>query len=111
MTEGGAMSVDLQPEPVRTEQEFVQYEVADRVATIWLNRPEEKNCVTRALLHQFGDALERAERDPAVRVTLIRARGHPFGAGADLQMLAAQCLGTTNNSETMEQVSPRIGCP
>ena len=26
-------------------EEFVQYEVADGVATIWLNRPEVKNCV------------------------------------------------------------------
>ena len=42
------MSVDLQPEPVRTGPEFVQYEVADWVATIWLNRPEVKNCVNWA---------------------------------------------------------------
>jgi hypothetical protein len=28
-----------------TTEEFVQYEVADGVATIWLNRPEVKNCV------------------------------------------------------------------
>jgi hypothetical protein len=33
------MSVDLQPEPVRTGPEFVQYEVTDRVATIlWGSR-------------------------------------------------------------------------
>ena len=72
------MSVDLHQEPVRTEPEFVQYEVADQVATLWLNRPEVKNCVNWALLEQMGEALDRAERDPDVRVVLIRGRGHTF---------------------------------
>ena len=102
------MSVDLQPEPVQTEPDFVQYEVVDRVATIWLNRPEVKNCVNWTLLQQFGEALERAERDPDVRVVLIRGRGHTFCAGADLKMLDAEFLGTTNNSVEIAQVSARI---
>src|SRR5260370_8868295 len=106
--EGGTMSVDLQPEPVRTEPEFVQYEVTDRVATIWLNRPEVKNCVNWALLQQVGEALERAECDPDVRVVLIRGRGHTFCAGADLKMLDAEFLGTTNSSVEIAQVSARI---
>ena len=101
------MSVDLQPEPVRTEPDLVQYEVADRVATIWLNRPEVKNCVNWTLLQQFGEALEQAERDPDVRVVLIRGRGHTFCAGADLKMLDAEFLGTTNNSVKIAQVSAR----
>jgi enoyl-CoA hydratase len=102
------MSVDLQREPVRTGSEFVQYEVTDRVATIWLNRPEVKNCVNWALLQQFGEALEQAERDPDVRVVLVRGRGHTFCAGADLKMLDADFLGTTNNSVEIAQVSARI---
>ena len=82
------MSVQLQAEPVGVEPEFVQYEVADRVATIWLNRPEVKNCVNWGLLQQFGDALERAERDPrragradpGPRAHVLRGRG-PEDAG------------------------------
>jgi len=69
------MSVQLHQEPVHTEPEFVQFEVEDQVATIWLNRPEVRNCVNWALLEQFGAALERAEQDPDVRVVLVpRAR-------------------------------------
>ena len=67
------MSVQLQAEPVGLGPEFVQYEVVDQVATIWLNRPEVKNCVNWGLLTQFGAALERAERDPDVRVVLSAA--------------------------------------
>ncbi len=48
------MSVQLHQEPVHIEPEFVQFEVEDQVATIWLNRPEVRNCVNWALLEQFG---------------------------------------------------------
>ena len=89
------------------EAEFVQYEVADGVATLWLNRPEVKNCVNWGLLTQLGQALERAEDDDAVRVVLIRGRGRTFCAGADLNMLDSEFLGTTNNSVKIAQVSAR----
>jgi len=89
------------------EAQFVQYEVADGVATLWLNRPEVKNCVNWGLLTQLGQALDRAEDDEAVRVVLIRGRGRTFCAGADLNMLDAEFLGTTNNSIKIAQVSAR----
>jgi enoyl-CoA hydratase len=92
---------------VATDAAPIQYEVADQVATIWLNRPEVKNCVNWALLTQLGDALDRAEDDPDVRVVLIRGRGNTFCAGADLNMLDAEYLGTTNNSVKIAQVSAR----
>ena len=41
---------------VATSTEPIQYEVDDQVATIWLNRPEVKNCVNWALLTQLGEA-------------------------------------------------------
>ena len=100
------MSVELRVEPVPID-EFVQYEVEDQVATIWLNRPEVKNCVNSSSLEQLGAALDRAERDPEVRVVLIRGRGRTFCAGADLNMLDAESLGTTNNSVEIAQVSAR----
>jgi enoyl-CoA hydratase/carnithine racemase len=90
-----------------TVADVVQYEVDDGVATIWLNRPEVKNCVNWALLTELGAALERAEDDDDVRVVIIRGRGNTFCAGADLNMLDAEFLGTTNNSVKIAQVSAR----
>jgi enoyl-CoA hydratase len=103
------MSVQVASENGRREAEkdYVQYEVSDGVATLWLNRPEVKNCVNWGLLTQLGAALERAEDDDDVRVVLIRGRGHTFCAGADLNMLDAEFLGTTNNSVKIAQVSAR----
>jgi enoyl-CoA hydratase len=88
-------------------EEFVQYEVAGGVATIWLNRPEVRNCVNWELLMQLGAALERAEDDGDVRVVVVRGRGQTFCAGADLNMLDAEFLGTTNQSVKIAQVSAR----
>jgi enoyl-CoA hydratase/carnithine racemase len=109
MNEETSMSVQTASENGRrnTEQEFVQYEVADGVATLWLNRPEVKNCVNWQLLTQLGGALDRAEDDDDVRVVLIRGRGNTFCAGADLNMLDSDFLGTTNASVKIAQVSAR----
>ena len=89
------------------EPEFIQYEVADGVATIWLNRPEVRNCVNWALLTQMGAAVERAERDASVSVVVFRGRGGTFCAGADLNMLNSEFLQTTTASIELAQVSAR----
>jgi enoyl-CoA hydratase/carnithine racemase len=101
------MSAEVHVNGRRATQEVIQYEAADGVATIWLNRPEVKNCVNWELLTNLGAALERAEEDDDVRVVLIRGRGHTFCAGADLNMLDSEFLGTTNNSVKIAQVSAR----
>jgi len=102
--ESNAVSVNGAGE---TEPEFIQYEVADGVATIWLNRPEVRNCVNWGLLTQMGAAVERAERDDEVRVVLFRGRGGTFCAGADLNMLNSEFLATTTASIELAQVSAR----
>ena len=101
------MTLEAQTNGATATEEFVQYEVADGVATIWLNRPQVMNCVNWGLLTQLGAALDRAEADDAARVVLIRGRGGTFCAGADLNMLDAEFLGTTNNSVRIAQVSAR----
>src|SRR4051812_4063850 len=100
------MAVHEQNGRVATEG-VIQYEVDGGGATIWLNRPEGKKCVNWALVTELGRAFDRAEDDDDVRVVLIRGRGNTFCAGADLNMLDEQFLGTTNNSVKIAQVSAR----
>src|SRR5829696_7766374 len=101
------MTLGAQMNGATATDEFVQYEVAEGVCTIWLNRPQVMNCVNWGLLTQLGEALERAEDDDDARVVLIRGRANTFCAGADLNMLDAEFLGTTNNSVKIAQVSAR----
>ena len=67
------------PEPA------VLYECRDHVATITLNRPENRNSMTEDVLTGLGDALARVEADPQVRCVLITGRGPSFCAGADFK--------------------------
>src|SRR5271168_419400 len=101
--EGAVMSAQATTET----PEYIQYEVNEGVATIWLNRPEVKNCVNWALLTQMGEAVNRAEADESVRVVLFRGRGGTFCAGADLNMLGGEFLATTTKSIELAQVSAR----
>ena len=87
--------------------DVIQYEVDNGVATIWLNRPEVKNCINWELLMGLGEMLDRAEEDENARVVVIRGRGNTFCAGADLNMLDSEFLGTTNKSVKIAQVSAR----
>ena len=55
----------------------------------------------------LGEMLDRAEEDENARVVVIRGRGNTFCAGADLNMLDSEFLGTTNKSVKIAQVSAR----
>lgn len=102
-----SVQVEMDGHAAQAQPEFIQYEVVDGVATVWLNRPEVRNCVNWGLLMQLGEAVERAERDESVRVVLFRGRGGTFCAGADLNMLNGEFLQTTTKSIELAQVSAR----
>ncbi len=64
---------------------FINYEAADRIATITLNRPEVANAQNMELLDQLDAAWTRAAQDDEVRVIVLRAEGRHFSAGHDLK--------------------------
>jgi enoyl-CoA hydratase/carnithine racemase len=63
----------------------VLYEVADRIATLTLNRPEVFNAQNAAMLDELDAAWTRAAEDEDVRVIVLRAEGRHFSAGHDLK--------------------------
>lgn len=63
----------------------VLYEAEARIGKITLNRPEQRNAMTPELLDAFSVAIERAQRDPGIRVLIITGKGKCFSAGADLR--------------------------
>ena len=64
--------------------ELVHYEVADAVATLTLDSPHNRNALSRQLVTELFEGLERARADDAVKVVLVRAEGRVFCSGADL---------------------------
>ncbi|NPC97144.1 enoyl-CoA hydratase-related protein [Nocardioides sp. zg-DK7169] len=62
----------------------VEYAVVGGVAAITLDSPHNRNALSRQLLTELEEALDRAAADDAARVVLVRAAGRVFCSGADL---------------------------
>lgn len=65
-----------------------EYEVADGVATIWLNRPHRMNAWTGRLHTEYRHLLATADTDPAVQAIVVSGRGRGFCVGGDAEALA-----------------------
>lgn len=59
-------------------------EPAPHVRRLTLNRPDKRNALSNELRGALFDALEAHDRDPDVRVTILRGAGPCFSAGYDL---------------------------
>src|ERR1035438_1542729 len=65
------------------------YHVANRVATITLNRPDKLNAWTALMESEVRSHMENAEQDDEVRVIVLTGAGRGFCAGADMSLLSA----------------------
>jgi enoyl-CoA hydratase/carnithine racemase len=62
----------------------IRYDVADHIATITLNRPDQLNAFTGTMMRELIDAFDRVDADDDVRVVIVTGAGRGFCAGADL---------------------------
>jgi 2-(1,2-epoxy-1,2-dihydrophenyl)acetyl-CoA isomerase len=64
--------------------EELLFDVADRVGTITLNRPDALNALTIGLKDELLAVLVQVSNDPAVRAVVLTGAGRAFCAGQDL---------------------------
>ena len=64
--------------------ETLLYDVADRVATVTLNRPDRLNAVNTTVIRELVEAFDQADGDDGVRAVIVTGAGRAFCAGADL---------------------------
>ena len=70
--------------------EQILYEVSDGVATVTLNRPEQRNALSSQMLGELVDAMGRVRDDQQVGAVVLTGAGEKvFCAGADLGGFAA----------------------
>jgi 2-(1,2-epoxy-1,2-dihydrophenyl)acetyl-CoA isomerase len=68
----------------------LKFQIADGVAEIVLNRPQEANTLTAELIYDLKDVVNRCAEDKTVRAILFSAAEGPFFcAGGDLGKFAA----------------------
>ena len=69
---------------------LLTFAVADRIATITLNRPDKLNALNDALIAELDVAIDEAGRRDDVGAVLLTGAGRAFVAGADIGELAGQ---------------------
>jgi enoyl-CoA hydratase len=73
------MTAEPDPEPA------VLSERRDRVLTITINRPDQRNAVNAAVAQGIAGALEELDADPGLSVGVLTGAGKGFCAGMDLK--------------------------
>ncbi|MEO7130898.1 MAG: enoyl-CoA hydratase-related protein [Dermatophilaceae bacterium] len=81
----------------------ITYVVADRIATITLDRPAARNAYTLTMADEVAAALRSAGADDDVRVVILTGAGPDFCVGADL---SSGRLDVTEGSDSSEWVEP-----
>lgn len=66
----------------------LELNVADQVATIWLNRPDAGNGIDLQLATELKSVAFDLETRADVRVVLLRGRGRNFSVGGDIKTFA-----------------------
>jgi enoyl-CoA hydratase len=64
--------------------------VADRIATITVNRPDKLNALNDALMVELGKAIDEVVKDSRVGGVIVTGAGRAFVAGADIAELRAK---------------------
>jgi 2-(1,2-epoxy-1,2-dihydrophenyl)acetyl-CoA isomerase len=72
-------------EPRAPTFEHLRFDVADRVATVTLDRPDALNALTVPLKVELLNAFRAAGRDRSVRAVILTGTGRAFCAGQDLK--------------------------
>ncbi len=83
------------------------YHVADRVATLTLNRPDKLNAWTASMDREVRAAMSEAERDENVRVIVLTGAGRGFCAGADMSLLSTVAEKGIDEARRAQGVQPK----
>jgi enoyl-CoA hydratase len=75
-----------------TDTSNFKVEVDDHIAWLTLNRPDKRNTMGHAFFEEIEMLFDGFDRDPDIRVVIIKAEGKSFSAGTDLEE-AAKLLG------------------
>lgn len=64
--------------------EHVLYEKSNEIVVITINRPRQRNVISRRVYAELDQAFARAEADDDVKVIVVTGAGEHFGGGHDL---------------------------
>ena len=73
------------------EQEtFITLQKTDKIATLWLDRPEARNAFNAEMIGLLNHTLAELAQDDSCDLVFLRAKGKHFSAGADIHWMRQQ---------------------
>jgi enoyl-CoA hydratase len=67
--------------------ETISLAVADRIATITINRPDKLNALNARVITELGEAIDAVSENPDIGGVIVTGSGRAFVAGADIAEL------------------------
>lgn len=67
--------------------ETIIFTQEDKIANIYLNRPEVHNAFNSLMISELDDAFEKVKTNKSIRVVVLTGKGKSFCAGADLNWM------------------------
>ena len=71
-----------------TNDRETRFEVAEHIATVTFNRPEQRNALSPIMLEDLAAAVREAQADEETRVLVVTGAGRAFCAGGDVKSMA-----------------------
>ncbi|HSD09783.1 MAG TPA: enoyl-CoA hydratase/isomerase family protein, partial [Candidatus Binatia bacterium] len=75
-----------------SDYEFLKVDIAERVATITINRPDSLNAVNNVVHHELEQIWVDVRADQDVNAIILTGAGRAFCAGGDVKGMAAGSL-------------------
>ena len=89
----------------------ITYDVAGRIATVMLHRPEARNGFTVLMADELADAIAAAGADDDVRVVVLTGAGNDFCVGADLSSGTLEVTDEDPSASDWEEPATRVVRP
>ena len=87
--------------------ECLKVDVADKVATVTLNRPQARNAINQKLIRELRTIWDDLGDDHSVNVVVLTGAGDYFSVGGDVKAMAERKLGDVH--EEGEMYDPALG--
>jgi enoyl-CoA hydratase len=68
---------------------FLLTDIADRIATVTINRPDKLNALNKDVIAELGATFAKLHADTSVAVIILTGAGRAFVAGADIAEISA----------------------
>lgn len=74
---------------INLNYETIKLEIAERKATLTLNRPNALNAMDYTMMRELADCFEALHYERDVQILIIKGEGKVFSAGGDIKMMVA----------------------